>query len=67
VAGQFQDHRFTFGKEVPLLPIDEGTAMDPNDFSKLLLREMPTLAKSFEHHSKRGKVLLDHSHQSALL
>src|ERR1700681_742794 len=67
VAGQFQDQRFACGKGISLLPIDEGTTMDPDDFSKLLLREKPTLAKSSEHHSKGGKVILDHCHQSALL
>jgi hypothetical protein len=48
VASQFQNHRFAIGKEIPLLPVEKGTAMDSYDFGKFKLRKTLALPKSFE-------------------
>jgi hypothetical protein len=62
LAGQLQNHRFAFGKEISLFPVDEGTAMNPNTFGKPLLCEVLAAAYGFEQRAKGGKVAIDLCH-----
>jgi hypothetical protein len=62
VPGQFKDHRFARRQKITPFPPDDRQTMRPKGFSKLLLREVPALAKRFEQRSKRTKLVVGLSH-----
>jgi hypothetical protein len=45
MPGQFENDAFALGKEVPLFPPDDRTAIDSNSTGKLLLGEVPAFAE----------------------
>lgn len=51
-ASQFEHQCFALGKEVALLPSDDGTAMHSDRLSQLLLGQVPAFAKRGKQFSK---------------